>query len=416
MSELSLSKNVIKILLLEGISQNAVNILNSAGYTNITRLTKALEGDALKEAVKGVHILGIRSRTQITQDVLDHADRLFAIGCFSVGTNQVDLGACRKAGIPVFNAPFSNTRSVAELTIGEIVMLFRRIFPKSVSAHDGGWDKSAVDSMEVRGKTLGIVGYGNIGSQLAVLAEAMGMRVIYYDLTDKLRHGNVEPVEDLYEMLGRSDVVSLHVPQTAETKGMIGEKEIRAIKQGGYLINNSRGTVVDLEALARALKDKHLRGAAVDVFPVEPKSNTDRFVSPLQGLDNVILTPHVGGSTEEAQERIGEEVARKFVEYSDVASTVGAVNFPQVQLPQRPAGTRFIQVHKNLPGELRRLNEVFSNRDINIAAQYLQSDEDVGYVVMDADGSVEDAEAVMDDIRALPGTIRTRLLYRRSKV
>lgn len=409
---LSLPKDRIKILLLEGISDTSVGVLEQAGYSNIERLPKALDGAALAKAVKGVHLLGIRSRSLITPEVLNAADRLIAIGCFSVGTNQVDLVAANRAGVPVFNAPFSNTRSVAELTIAEIVMLFRRIFPKSVRAHEGVWDKSAADSYEIRGKTLGIVGYGNIGSQLAVLAEAMGMRVIYFDHTDKLRHGNVEPADDLLDLMARSDVVSLHLPETPATQGLIGRNVIAAMKKGAYLINNARGTILDLQALAEALKSGHLRGAAVDVFPVEPSSNADPFVSPLQGLDNVILSPHVGGSTEEAQERIGAEVARKFVEYSDVGSTWGAVNFPQVQLPVRAAGTRFIQVQRNLPGELRRLNDVFAERGINIAAQYYQTDGEIGYVVLDADGLVEDAEAVQDQIRDLPGTIRSRLLYR----
>ncbi|QCI63794.1 phosphoglycerate dehydrogenase [Phreatobacter stygius] len=411
---LSLPKDRIKILLLEGISDTAVGLLENAGYSNIQRLPKALDGAALAKAVRGVHLLGIRSRSQITPEILAAADRLIAIGCFSVGTNQVDLVAANRAGVPVFNAPFSNTRSVAELTIAEIVMLFRRIFPKSVKAHAGGWDKSAVASYEIRGKTLGIVGYGNIGSQLAMLAEAMGMRVIYFDQTDKLRHGNVEPAADLKDLMARADVVSLHLPETPGTQGLIGKAEIAAMKKGAYLINNARGTILDLQALAKALKSGHLGGAAVDVFPVEPSSNADQFASPLQGLDNVILTPHVGGSTEEAQERIGAEVARKFVDYSDVGSTWGAVNFPQVQLPVGPAGTRFIQVQRNLPGELRRLNDVFAAREINIAAQYYQTDGDVGYVVLDADGSVDDADGVLDEIRQLSGTIRCRLLYSRS--
>ncbi|MCZ0737872.1 phosphoglycerate dehydrogenase [Phreatobacter sp. AB_2022a] len=411
---LSLPKDRIKILLLEGISDTAVGVLEHAGYSNIQRLAKALDGPALAKAIRGVHLIGIRSRSQMTSEILAAADRLIAIGCFSVGTNQVDLVAANRAGVPVFNAPFSNTRSVAELTIAEIVMLFRRIFPKSVKAHEGAWDKSAVSSYEVRGKTLGIVGYGNIGSQLAVLAEAMGMRVIYYDHTDKLRHGNVEPAADLKDLMARADVVSLHLPETPGTQGLIGKAEIAAMKKGAYLINNARGTILDLDALAKALKSGHLGGAAVDVFPQEPSSNADRFVSPLQGLDNVILTPHVGGSTEEAQERIGAEVARKFVDYSDVGSTWGAVNFPQVQLPVGPAGTRFIQVQRNLPGELRRLNDVFAGRGINIAAQYYQTDGEVGYVVLDADGAVSDAESVLDEIRTLPGTIRCRLLYSRS--
>ncbi|HYF54447.1 MAG TPA: phosphoglycerate dehydrogenase [Salinarimonas sp.] len=410
---LSLRKDKIRVLLLEGVNDSAAGLLEAAGYSNVTRLKKGLDGAELAEAVRGVHLLGIRSRTQLTAEVLQGADRLIGVGCFSVGTNQVDLDAARRAGIPVFNAPFSNTRSVAELTIAEIVMLMRRVFPRSVAAHRGGWDKSAADSHEVRGKTLGIVGYGNIGSQLSSLAEAMGMRVIYFDHTDKLRYGNTEPVATLDALLAQSDVVSLHVPETPATQGMIGEREIRAMKAGAYFINNARGTVVDLEALASALRDGHLRGAAVDVFPVEPAANGEAFVSPLQGLDNVIITPHVGGSTEEAQERIGAEVAKKLVEYSDVGSTVGAVNFPQVQLPARPTGTRFIHVHRNVPGVLTGLNEIFARRGLNIAGQFLQTDGEIGYVVIEADGTREDSEAVLDDARAIDGTIRARLLYER---
>ena len=273
--QLSLSKDKIRVLLLEGVNDSAVQMIEAAGYSNMTRLSKALEGDALKEAIKGVHLLGIRSRTQITTDVLEAADRLIAIGCFSVGTNQVDVDAARRSGIPVFNAPFSNTRSVAELVIGEIVILLRRIVARSNAAHQGRWDKSANDSYEVRGKTLGIIGYGNIGSQLSNLAEALGMRVIFYDHTDKLRHGNTEPTASLRELLAQSDVVTLHVPETSATHGMIGREEIAAIKPGAYFINNSRGTVVDLEALADALREGRLRGAAVDVFPVEPRSNAE---------------------------------------------------------------------------------------------------------------------------------------------
>ena len=410
-SQLSLSKEKIKILLLEGVNDSAVGMIEAAGYSNVTRLPKALESDALKEVIKGVHLLGIRSRTQITADVLSAADRLIAIGCFSVGTNQVDIETARRNGIPVFNAPFSNTRSVAELVIGEIIMLLRRIIPRSNAAHAGQWDKSATASFEVRGKTLGIVGYGNIGSQLSYLAEALGMKVIYFDHTDKLRHGNTEPCAKLNDLLAQSDVVTMHVPETAATHGMIGRDEIAAIKPGAYFINNSRGTVVDLEALADALRDGRIRGAAVDVFPVEPRSNAERFSSPLQGLENVILTPHIGGSTEEAQERIGTEVARKLVEYSDTGSTVGAVNFPQVQLPARAKGTRFIQVQRNLPGMLGRLNEVLARHAVNIAAQYYETDNDIGYVVLDADASAVDSQRVLSDIRALDGTIRARLLY-----
>jgi D-3-phosphoglycerate dehydrogenase / 2-oxoglutarate reductase len=399
------------VLLLEGVNDSAVELFAGSGLSNIERFPKALDADALLKALAGVELLGIRSRTQLTRDILYGADRLAAVGCFSVGTNQVDLDAARQRGIPVFNAPFSNTRSVAELVIGEIVMLLRRILPRSAAAHDGDWDKSATDSHEVRGRTLGIVGYGNIGSQLSTLAEAMGMKVIFFDQTDKLRHGNTEPVEDLQSLLAQSDIVSLHVPETPTTYRMIGEAELRAMKPGSYLINNSRGTVVDIDALAKALGEGHLAGAAFDVFPSEPSSNSDRFHSPLQGLKNVILTPHIGGSTEEAQDRIGKEVARKMLDYLSSGSTMGAVNFPQVQLHARPLGARFSHVHRNVPGMLRRLNEVFLQREINIIAQYLETDKEVGYVVLDADLTAHDSHDLLDEISALDGTIRARLVY-----
>ncbi|MBX2806708.1 MAG: phosphoglycerate dehydrogenase [Hyphomicrobiales bacterium] len=412
-SALSRPKEKIKILLLEGIADTAVEALNAAGYAHIERHRKALKGDELRMALDGVSMLGIRSRTQLTADVLDGMRSVIAVGCFSVGTNQVDLDATRNMGIPVFNAPFSNTRSVAELTIAEIIMLFRGIFPKSAGAHRGDWMKQARGSHEVRGKTLGIIGYGNIGSQLSALAEAMGMQVIFYDPTDKLNRGNVVPCATLTKLLAESDVVSIHVPETAETRGMMGAGEFAAMKAGSFFINNARGTVFDDEALAASLKMGHLAGAAIDVFPAEPASNDDRFASPLQGLENVILTPHVGGSTQEAQQRIGSEVARKLIDYSDIGSTFGAVNFPQVQLPSRPTGTRFIQVHENVPGQISRLNEIFSRRQINISAQYFQSDGHIGYVVLEADGAVDDATGVLKEIRALPGTVRARMLYRR---
>ena len=410
-SNISFSKGGIRTLLLEGVNDSAVELFVSSGFSNIERLPKALDADGLLQAIRGVDLLGIRSRTQLTYEALAGADRLVAVGCFSVGTNQVDLDAARQRGIPVFNAPFSNTRSVAELVIGEIVMLLRRIFPRSSAAHKGGWDKSATDSHEVRGRTLGIVGYGNIGSQLSTLAEGMGMKVIYYDHTDRLRHGNTEPVESLQNLLAQSDIVSLHVPETPATHGMIGEAELRLMKRGACLINNSRGTVVDLDALSRALREGHLAGAALDVFPVEPSSNSERFQSPLQGLENVILTPHIGGSTEQAQDRIGREVARKMIDHVDSGSTMGAVNFPQVQLQARSLGARFSHVHRNAPGMLRRLNEVFLQRDINIFAQYLETDNEVGYVVLDADLAGQSSSEILDEIRALDGTIRARLIY-----
>src|SRR6201997_3267251 len=396
---LSLPKHKIRVLLLEGVNDSAVRMFEANGYTEVERLPKALGSADLKRMLSGVHMLGIRSRTHLTAEILEATDRLMAVGCFSVGTNQVDLDAARTRGIPVFNAPFSNTRSVAELVIGEIVMLLRRIFPRSVKAHEGGWDKSAAGSREVRGRTLGIIGYGNIGSQLSTLAEAMGMRVIYFDRTDKLRHGNTEPVDRLETLLAQSDVVSLHVPETPETHNMIGARELRLMRPGSCLINNSRGTVVDLEALAAALRDGHLAGAALDVFPVEPSSNSERFHSPVQGLHNVILTPHIGGSTEEAQERIGREVARKLLDYCLNGSTMGAVNFPQVQLHSRAHGVRFSHVHRNVPGMLRRLNEVFLQRDINIAAQYLETDSEIGYVVLDLDLAGHDCGELLEEIR-----------------
>lgn len=408
---LSLARERINILLLEGINQSAVDYFKSAGYTNIVHLPKALDKADLIEAISSAHIIGIRSRTQLTEEVFAAAHKLIAVGCFSVGTNQVDLKAARKRGIPVFNAPFSNTRSVAELVIGEIIMLMRRIFPRSVSAHAGGWDKSATGSREVRGKTLGIVGYGNIGSQVGNLAESLGMTVRYYDTAAKLQHGNVAAAASLDDLLKTSDVVSLHVPSTKATSKLITEARLRKMKKGAFLINNSRGSVVDLEALAKVLREGHLAGAAIDVFPTEPASNSDPFISPLQGIENVILTPHIGGSTEEAQERIGEEVARKLVEYSDIGSTLGAVNFPQVQLPPRPNGARFMHVHENRPGILNSLVGIFSSHNMNIASQFLQTDGEVGYVVIEAEDVGHMSEEVLQALREIPGTIRARLLY-----
>ncbi len=410
---LSLAKARIRILLLEGIHDSAVSLFRDAGYENVVQHRGALDGEALAHAVAGVHLLGIRSRTQLTAPMFAAADKLIAVGCFCIGTNQVDLAAARRMAVPVFNAPFSNTRSVAELVMGEIVMLMRGIFPKSVAVHDGRWDKSAANSWEVRGKTLGLVGYGSIGSQTSVLAEGFGMRVLYYDIVDKLPHGNAEAVGSLHELLARSDVVSLHVPETPDTAGMFGKSELRAMKPGAFLLINARGTVVDLEALAEALRVGHLKGAAVDVFPTEPRSNNERFVTPLQNLPNVILTPHIGGSTAEAQARIGVEVARKLIEYSDAGSTLGAVNFPAVQLPHRARGTRFMPVHRNIPGILRRVNDIFDEAGANIAGQHLQTDGDVGYVVVEADLAPDASQGVLERIRALDGTIRARLLYER---
>ncbi|MFF8802083.1 MULTISPECIES: phosphoglycerate dehydrogenase [unclassified Methylobacterium] len=402
----------VNIVLAENIAPSAADVLARAGIRDVRRLPRAV-GSADAEALAGVHVLGIRSRTQVTTGLLDAAPALVAVGCFSVGTNQVDLNAARARGIPVFNAPFSNTRSVAELTIGEIVMLLRRITPRSHEAHLGGWDKSAENSYEVRGKTLGIVGYGNIGAQLSNLAEAMGMRVIFFDLTDRLRHGNTEPADSLDALLAASDVVSLHVPETPLTHGLMNAERIGRMKPGAYLINNSRGTVVDLDALAAALRQGRLRGAAVDVFPVEPRSNDERFVSPLQGIPNVILTPHIGGSTEEAQDRIGSEVARKLVDYIETGSTLGAVNFPQVQIPPRVGGVRFLHVHRNVPGVLGHVNQAFARRDVNIASQYLQTEGELGYVVVEADAAPADRSGILAELDAIEGTVRTRLIQAR---
>ena len=359
-----MTKEPAKILLLEGIHDSAAALFARAGYAEVVRLATALDGADLVRALDGVQILGIRSRTQLTVALLDAAPSLLTVGCFCIGTNQVDLPAARARAIPVFNAPFSNTRSVAELVIGEIVMLLRGIPTRSEAAHRGTWDKTAGDSREVRGKTLGIVGYGNIGVQLSVLAEAFGMRVVFHDTQAKLPHGNAQPAAGLAELLAEADVVSLHVPEAPDTVDLIGAAEIAAMKPGAVLINNSRGTVVDLAALAAAIRDGRLHGAAVDVFPVEPASNNERLHTPLQGLPNVILTPHVGGSTTEAQARIGAEVAEKLIAYSDTGTTVGAVNFPQVQLPARPSGTRYMHVHRNVPGLLRRVDDVFSERGL----------------------------------------------------
>jgi D-3-phosphoglycerate dehydrogenase / 2-oxoglutarate reductase len=350
----------------------------------------------------------------VTEEVLEAADRLIAIGCFCIGTNQVDLRAAARRGVAVFNAPFSNTRSVAELTLAEAVMLLRGIADKSRAAHRGVWDKSAANAWEMRGKTLGIIGYGNIGSQLSVLAEAYGMRVLYHDHTPKLPHGNAQQAASLAELLRQSDVVTVHVPETPETIGMIGAGELALMKPTAVFINNARGTVVDIEALATALRGKHILGAAVDVFPEEPKRNDDPFVSPLQGLPNVILTPHIGGSTAEAQDRIGAEVARKLVDYSDTGATMGSVNLPQVQLPARPTGARWTHLHRDAPGILSRINESFGRRGLNIAAQYYQTDSELGYVVVESVEARADADAILAELRALPGTVRARLIYERS--
>ncbi len=409
--KLSFDKRRIKFLFLEGIHANAVNALTNDGYTSIRSLPKSLAGDALKTALKDVHFLGIRSRTEITEEMLAAAPKLAAIGCFCIGTNQVDLPAAAKRGIPVFNAPYSNTRSVAELVLGEAIMLLRGIPGKNALVHRGGWTKSAEGSVEVRGKTLGIVGYGHIGTQLGILAEHLGMRVLFHDIAGKLPLGNAKPVAKLAALLGESDVVTLHVPETAQTKNMIGRAQLAAMKKGAHLINAARGTVVDIPALTDALERGHLGGAAIDVFPAEPKGNDEEFQSPLRKFENVILTPHIGGSTMEAQANIGTEVADKLIRYSNNGSTVTAVNFPEVTLPEH-AGTgksRLLHIHRNVPGVLAHINERFSQRKINISAQYLQTNEFIGYCVMDVDAAA--SVIAIDELQSVPGTIRARLLY-----
>lgn len=407
--QLSLQKDKIRFLLLEGVHQNAIDVLNAAGYTNIDYRKTALDEDALIEAIKDVHFVGIRSRTHISEKVLAAANKLTAIGCFCIGTNQVDLHAALLRGIPVFNAPYSNTRSVAELVLAEAILLLRGIPEKNALVHRGGWSKSAEGSYETRGKTLGIVGYGSIGSQLSVLAESLGMKVAYYDAVTKLPLGNARQVGTLQELLSISDVVSLHVPDLPSTRNFIRAEQLAQMKKGAIFINAARGQCVDIEALADAIKSKHLNGAAIDVFPKEPKGNDEEFLSALRGLDNVILTPHIGGSTQEAQANIGLEVADKFVRYSDNGTTLSAVNFPEIALPLTEGKHRLLHIHKNVPGVLSKINSLFAEQNINISAQSLMTRGDVGYLVMDVDASASDA--ALDALHSVEGTIRVRVLY-----
>jgi len=409
MSKTSLDKSKIKFLLLEGVHPSAVQVLNDQGYTNIEYLKTALDEDTLIEKIQDAHFVGLRSRTQLTRRVFEHAPKLVAAGCFCIGTNQVDLKAAQEHGVAVFNAPYSNTRSVAELVIAEAILLLRNIPQKNAVCHRGGWDKSAVGSYEIRGKTLGLIGYGSIGSQTSVLAESLGMNVRFYDTITKLPLGNAHQIRELDELLATADIISLHVPETAATQNMIGVREIGLMKKGAILINASRGTVVDIDALAAAIKTGALSGAAIDVFPEEPKANDDEFVSPLRGLDNVILTPHIGGSTMEAQANIGIEVAEKLIKYSDNGTTTSSVNFPEVALPGHPDAHRLLHVHANVPGVLSKINNIFSERHINIASQYLQTNEKVGYVVVDINSPYD--ETAVEQLKAIEGTIRCRVLF-----
>ena len=407
----SYPKQDIRVLLLEGVSQSAVETFRAAGYSQIEFHEKSLPEDELKARIAEAHIVGIRSRSHLTADVLAEAKRLIAVGCFCIGTNQVDLDAAELAGIPVFNAPYSNTRSVAELVVAQAVLLMRGIPQKNAECHRGGWSKSATGSHEVRGKTLGIIGYGHIGTQVGVLAEALGMQVIFHDIEAKLSLGNARAAMGLDDLLARSDVVTLHVPETPATKNMFAAAQIATMRRGAHLINASRGTVVDIDALAAALASGQVGGAAVDVFPVEPKGNADAFVSPLIGLDNVILTPHIGGSTLEAQENIGVEVAAKLVRYSDNGSTLSAVNFPEVTLPGHEDSLRILHIHRNVPGVLSKINETFSRHALNIDGQFLRTNPKVGYVVIDVAADEAQGAALREELAAIPGTLRTRVLY-----
>jgi D-3-phosphoglycerate dehydrogenase len=407
----SFPKRNIKILLLEGLHPSAVASFEADGYSNIEYHPQSLPEDELAARIQSVHLIGIRSRTELRAEVLKNAKKLIGIGCFCIGTNQVDLDFAQTRGIPVFNAPFSNTRSVAELVVAEAVLLLRGIPQRNALAHRGGWLKSAEGSFEARGKKLGIVGYGHIGTQVGLLAEALGMRVFFYDIETKLALGNAAPLRTLDELLELADVVSLHVPETPQTYHMIGAAQLQRMRPGAVLINAARGTVADVDAVAQSLDSGHLAGAAFDVFPVEPKGNDDEFVSPLRRFDNVILTPHVGGSTVEAQENIGREVAEKLIKYSNNGSTLSSVNFPEVSLPEHAGKHRLLHIHRNEPGILAQINEVFSSSHMNIAAQYLQTSGQIGYVVIDVDANTDFGQMALQRLRAIKGTIRSRILY-----
>ncbi|MBS0313196.1 MAG: phosphoglycerate dehydrogenase [Proteobacteria bacterium] len=409
MSQTSLDKDKIRFVLLEGVHESALRALRAAGYRNIESLPGALSGAALHEKIADAHFVGIRSRTQLTSEAFAAAHKLVAVGCFCIGTNQVDLDAAREHGVAVFNAPFSNTRSVAELVLAEAILLLRGVPEKSAVAHRGGWLKSATDAFEIRGKTLGIVGYGSIGTQLSVLAEALGMHVLFHDVVTKLPLGNARQLPDLHELLATSDVVSLHVPELPSTRWLIGARELAMMKRTAVLINASRGSVVEIEPLAEALRERRLLGAAIDVFPQEPKGNTDTFESELRGIDHALLTPHIGGSTIEAQANIGVEVAEKLIKYSDNGTSTSSVNFPEVALPAHAGKHRLLHVHRNVPGVLSEINRIFSEANINVAAQYLQTNEKIGYVVIDIDAAY--SELALDRLARVPGTLRSRVLF-----
>ncbi|MGQ4005439.1 phosphoglycerate dehydrogenase [Francisellaceae bacterium CB300] len=411
MNKLSLNKKKIPILLLEGIHNNALESFKAAGYENIDLLTTALEGQELVDKLKDYKIVGLRSRTQLTKEVLENSPHLAAIGCFCIGTNQVDIKTAQKLGIPVFNAPFSNTRSVAELVLAQAILLVRNVVDKNAKAHRGEWLKSADNANEVRGKTLGIIGYGHIGMQLGILAESMGINVIFYDVEEKLPLGNAIQVSSLETLLGQSDVVSLHVPQLPTTKNLITAKELAQMKDNSVLINASRGNVVDIDALVNALESKKLKGAAIDVFPVEPSSKNESFESPLKDFDNVFITPHIGGSTIEAQENIANEVSAKLIKYSDNGSTLNAVNFPELSLPSTDNSShRILHIHENIPGIMNELNKIIAERNINVSGQYLRTQESIGYVVMDIQSTDSEAKNLVKAFKKVKATIRARYL------
>lgn len=413
----SFPKSKIKAVLVEGVHPRGVEMLEAEGF-KVTALPKSPAPAELKKLVKDAHLLGIRSKTEVTPEILEAAPRLLAVGCFCIGTNQVALSRAGGAGVPVFNSPYSNTRSVAELTLGEILALYRRLGDTSAAMHRGEWVKSAKGSHEVRGRTLGIVGYGHIGSQISILAEALGMRVIFYDVLPKLALGNARPVRSLDALLAEADIVTLHVPATAATRGLIGKAQIRAMKPGAMLINNARGSVVDLDALAEALRTGKLGGAALDVFPDEPAGNDEKFVSVVQGLPNVLLTPHIGGSTLEAQASIAEDVCTKLARFVNNGSTTGAVNVPEVELPEQNRGDskgntvrrhRILHFHRNVPGVLSKMHTLISGLKVNVDAEYLQTNKDVGYVVLDV--APTEADVLMKGLREIPETIRARMLW-----
>jgi len=409
MAQTSYPKEKIQVLLLENISESAARNFRVQGYSGVTRLSKAMTEEELVESIRNVHILGIRSKTQITPRVLAAAKKLQAIGCFCIGVNQVDLKAARLNGVAVFNAPYSNTRSVAELVIGAAILLIRRIPDKNKAAHEGIWLKDAARSYELRGKTLGIIGYGNIGSQVSVLAESLGMRVLFYDIETKLPLGNAADGKSLKEVLSKSDVVTLHVPETAQTRNLIGKSQLKLFKKGAILINYARGEVVDLDALRKEILSGQIGGAAIDVFPVEPEKNGDRFQTPLQDLPNVILTPHIGGSTEEAQANIGEDVSQKLLQFLERGITLGSHTVPALALPPQEGSHRILHIHANQPGVLSAINGQLSKYNINILGQYLKTNSAIGYVVLDVDKRLSaQAQSLLKEVK---GTIKVRVLY-----